>query len=110
MKAYKIRFFGVLAAVCLMLTAFASIAYAQFYYTPAVAVVPMQSTTLASIVRPKQMVSAERAVPLQEVTLKKETTASMVKVKAILRNLYEQMIAADSRMKTVKLYYDVDPV
>ena len=34
----------------------------------------------------------------------------MSKVKKILRNLYEQMIAADSRMKAVKLYYDVDPV
>ena len=28
----------------------------------------------------------------------------------ILRDLYEQMLAADSRMKAVRLYYDVDPV
>jgi len=34
----------------------------------------------------------------------------MSKVKKILRDLYEQMIAADARMKTVRLYYDVDPV
>ena len=34
----------------------------------------------------------------------------MTKVKKILRDLYEQMIAADARMKAAKLYYDVDPV
>ena len=47
---------------------------------------------------------------IRQITLKMETTASMSKVKGILRNLYEQMIAADARMKTVRLYYDVDPV
>ena len=47
---------------------------------------------------------------IRQITLKMETTASMVKVKAILRNLYEQMLAADARMKAVRLYYDVDPV
>ena len=47
---------------------------------------------------------------IRQITLKMETAASMAKVKKILRDLYEQMIAADSRMKTVKLYYDVDPV
>ena len=47
---------------------------------------------------------------IRQIMLKMETTASMAKVKAILRNLYEQMIAADARMKTVRLYYDVDPV
>ena len=47
---------------------------------------------------------------IRQITLKMETTASMAKVKAILRNLYEQMIAADARMKAVRLYYDVDPV
>ena len=26
------------------------------------------------------------------------------------RPLYEQMLAADARMKTIRLYYDVDPV
>ena len=46
----------------------------------------------------------------RQITLKIETIASMVKVKKILRDLYEQMIAADARMKTVRLYYDVDPV
>ena len=47
---------------------------------------------------------------IRQVTLKMETAASMTKVKNILRDLYEQMIAADARMKAVRLYYDVDPV
>lgn len=47
---------------------------------------------------------------IRQITLKMETAASMSKVKKILRDLYEQMIAADARMKTLKLYYDVDPV
>ena len=47
---------------------------------------------------------------IRQVTLKMETGASMAKVKTILRSLYEQMLAADSRMKAVRLYYDVDPV
>ena len=47
---------------------------------------------------------------IRQITLKMETGASMSKVKKILRDLYEQMIAADARMKAVKLYYDVDPV
>ena len=47
---------------------------------------------------------------IRQITLKMETAASMSKVKGILRDLYERMLAADARMKTVKLYYDVDPV
>ena len=47
---------------------------------------------------------------IRQVTLKMETAASMAKVKAILRDLYERMLAADARMKTVRLYYDVDPM
>ena len=47
---------------------------------------------------------------IRQVTLKMETAASMVKVKNILRDLYERMIAADARMKSIRLYYDVDPV
>ena len=47
---------------------------------------------------------------IRQITLKIETAASMSKVKKILRDLYEQMIAADARMKTVRIYYDVDPV
>lgn len=55
-------------------------------------------------------VSRVQNLYIRQITLKMETTSSMVKVKAILRDLYEQMLAADSRMKAVKLYYDVDPV
>ena len=47
---------------------------------------------------------------IRQITLKMETAASMVKVKKILRDLYEQMLTADARMKSVRLYYDVDPV
>jgi len=47
---------------------------------------------------------------IRQITLKMETAASMTKVKGILRTLYEQMLATDARMKTVRLYYDVDPV
>ena len=55
-------------------------------------------------------VSRVQNLYIRQVTLKMETAASMAKVKTILRNLYEQMLAADARMKTVRLYYDVDPV
>ena len=55
-------------------------------------------------------VSRVQNLYIRQITLKMETAASMTKVKAILRNLYEQMLAADSRMKAVRLYYDVDPV
>ena len=47
---------------------------------------------------------------IRQVVLKMEIQASMTKVKKILRNIYEQMIELDSRMKAVRLYYDVDPV
>ena len=47
---------------------------------------------------------------IRQITLKMETAASMTKVKGILRDLYKRMLAADARMKAVRLYYDVDPV
>lgn len=47
---------------------------------------------------------------IRQVVLKMETQASMSKVKKILRNIYEQMVEADARMKALRLYYDVDPV
>ena len=47
---------------------------------------------------------------IRQITLKMEAGASMAKVKKILRDLYEQLLAADARMKAVRLYYDVDPV
>ena len=55
-------------------------------------------------------VSRVQNMYIRQITLKMETGSSMSKVKGILRNLYEQMLAADSRMKAVRLYYDVDPV
>lgn len=47
---------------------------------------------------------------IRQIMLKIENEASMIKVKKILRDNYEQMLAFDSRMKSVFLYYDVDPV
>ena len=47
---------------------------------------------------------------IRQIVLKVENEASMPKVKQILRNLYEQLIEVDSRMKAARLYFDVDPV
>ena len=55
-------------------------------------------------------VSRVQNMYIRQLTLKMETAASMPKVKSILRDLYEQMLSADARMKAIKLYYDVDPV
>ncbi len=46
---------------------------------------------------------------IRKVVLKMELTASMPKVKEILRQLYENMLV-DDRFKSVVLYYDVDPL
>lgn len=45
---------------------------------------------------------------IRQIVLKIETTASMPKVKQILRSLYEQSLT-DPRMKSTIVYYDVDP-
>ena len=47
---------------------------------------------------------------IRQIVLKMENSASMSKVKQILRMIYENMINADSRMKSTQLYFDVDPV
>lgn len=47
---------------------------------------------------------------IRQIVLKMENTASMGKVKQILRLIYENMIKVDSRMKSTLLYFDVDPV
>lgn len=46
---------------------------------------------------------------LQQIMLKIEASASMKKVKDILRKIYESL-ARDPRMKSSIIYYDVDPV
>lgn len=46
---------------------------------------------------------------IRQIMLKMETTASMSAVKQILRNEYEQSLS-DARMKSVIVYYDVDPM
>ena len=47
---------------------------------------------------------------IRQIVLKVENEASMTKVKQILRDIYVKMLSADSRMKTIRLYYDVDPL
>lgn len=46
---------------------------------------------------------------IRQIVLKVETTASMSKVKEILRAIYEQSLD-DPRMKSAVVYYDVDPM
>lgn len=56
------------------------------------------------------MVARVKNLYIRQIVLKMENEASMPKVKKILRNLYEQMVSVDSRMKATILYYDVDPM
>ncbi len=56
------------------------------------------------------MVARVQNLHIRQVMLKFENEASMTKVKQILRNIYEQMVAADGRMKSTIVYYDVDPM
>ncbi|MDE6271553.1 MAG: primosomal protein N' [Muribaculaceae bacterium] len=56
----------------------------------------------------KPFVSRVATYYLQTIMLKVEATASMKKVKHILRTLYESL-ARDPRIKSSDLYYDVDP-
>lgn len=46
---------------------------------------------------------------IRKVVLKMELSASMPKVKEILKQVYENMLV-DDRFKTLLLYYDVDPM
>lgn len=54
------------------------------------------------------MVARVQNLYIRQIVLKMENEASMVKVKNILRKIYENMIKVDSRMKSTILYYDVD--
>lgn len=54
------------------------------------------------------MVSRVQNLYIRQIVLKMENEASMPKVKRILRNIYENMLSVDSRMKSTILYYDVD--
>lgn len=56
------------------------------------------------------MVARVQNLYIRQIVLKMENEASMPKVKNILRQVYENMLAVDSRMKSVILYYDVDPM
>ena len=55
------------------------------------------------------MVAKVQTFYIRQIVLKMELAASMTKVKKILRDLYEQLLATDSRMRSTRLYFDVDP-
>ncbi len=55
------------------------------------------------------MVARVQNYYIRQIVLKMENEASMPKVKNILRRIYENMLTVDSRMKSVVLYYNVDP-
>lgn len=57
----------------------------------------------------KPFVSRVATYYLQQIMIKIESGASLVKVKSILRSIYESL-ARDPRIKSSILYYDVDPV
>ena len=54
-------------------------------------------------------ISRIQSLYIRKIMLKVETNASMKKVKAILRELYENM-HQHPRMKGLIVYYDVDPM
>lgn len=57
----------------------------------------------------KPFISRVATFYLEHIMLKIESGASLAKVKAILRSIYES-VARDPRIKSSVLYYDVDPV
>ena len=54
------------------------------------------------------MVARVQNLYIRQIVLKMENGASMPKVKRILRNIYENMLSVDTRMKSTIIYYDVD--
>lgn len=53
-------------------------------------------------------VARVQSLYIRQIVLKMENVASMKKVKAILRDVYQNALNIDSRLKSVILYYDVD--
>jgi primosomal protein N' (replication factor Y) len=56
------------------------------------------------------LVARVQSLYIRQIVLKMELQASMSKVKKILRDIYEQLVAIDSRAKAAIIYHDVDPV
>jgi primosomal protein N' (replication factor Y) len=56
----------------------------------------------------KPKVARVKLLYIQKIMLKIESSASMSKVRAVLRDVYTRM-AADPAMRTSTIYYDVDP-
>lgn len=57
----------------------------------------------------KPMVSRVQSLHIRRFMLKVEVGASMLKVKELLRKLYEDMHASSPAMRSAIVYYDVDP-
>lgn len=55
------------------------------------------------------LVSRVKTLYIRQITLKMETSASMQKVKDLLRQLQVRLLASDPRAARMMLYYDVDP-
>lgn len=56
------------------------------------------------------VVARVQSLHIMHIMLKMEIEASMPKVKKILRDIFEHLVNTDSRMKQIRLHYDVDPV
>ena len=54
-------------------------------------------------------VARVQSLYIRKIVLKVEVNASMIRVKEILRKVYENMLT-DGRFKSLILYYDVDPM
>ena len=56
------------------------------------------------------LVSRVQNLYIRQLVLKIEPQASMSRVKAIMRQQYEQLLGIDARARQVRVHYDVDPV
>gem|GEM_PF-6766112 len=56
------------------------------------------------------LVSRVQNLYIRQLVLKIEPQASMSRVKAIMRQQYEQLLGIDARARQVRIHYDVDPV
>jgi primosomal protein N' (replication factor Y) len=56
------------------------------------------------------LVSRVQNLYIRQLVLKIEPQASMSRVKAIMRQQYDQLLGIDARARQVRIHYDVDPV
>ncbi len=71
----------------------------------------LRQTFGARVLGPERpLVARVQTLYIRQLMVKMELQASMPKVRAALRQIYVNMLELDSRMKSVRLYYDVDPM